>query len=217
MLKRNIEWVAHSTSNYNHWCIDDVQHASKEIEALLEKNYKLEDDLTKVASGKSSLEDQRSKIISLETKTEKLKRKNEELVQELSKAGTGLDPSLAELQTSNWTLQERIQELEEAAGEVKEGNNLEEIDSKDLMDLRMQVKKLQRQLDSSAISVNSKQPIVDSEEISERISELEDLLEEEIRLKESFQAQYLVEMRERLARDEVLNRIRSGNSSLGDG
>lgn len=146
-----------------------------------------------------------------------MKRKNEELVQELSKAGTGLDPSLAELQTSNWTLQERIQELEEAAGEVKEGNNLEEIDSKDLMDLRMQVKKLQRQLDSSAISVNSKQPIVDSEEISERISELEDLLEEEIRLKESFQAQYLVEMRERLARDEVLNRIRSGNSSLGDG
>jgi protein HOOK3 len=200
---------------------------------LLDKNASLEEEYRKVSAFKPLMESYKSQLDTLETKSSSLARENDALRHELSRAKERLRVTEEEREKESEALvlyEERVKELEEVgAGVVKKpsrrrestateleddgafagvGGELDDaISGTTMTDLKLQVRKLKRELDSATANKADASKIV----------VLENLLDDANRMKARYEGDYLREHREKLVVAGQLEEILSGKSRLGDG
>lgn len=203
---------------------------------LVDKNASLEEEYRKVAAFKPLMESYKNQIAELEAKVASRTQEMETVKFELEQTRTKLRITTEERTKDSEMLelyQERMRELELTSHRVPSAtkptdreeprrnmteeelmgeqfaldNELDDaLSGTTMTDLKLQIKKLQREL--SAVRKN--------EADSSRILVLENLLEDANRMKSRYEADYLAAHREKLVLQRDLEEIRSGKAS-GDG
>ncbi|CEQ40447.1 SPOSA6832_02062, partial [Sporobolomyces salmonicolor] len=203
---------------------------------LLDKNAALEEEYDKISAFKPLMESYKSKLDALETKSSSQAKENNALRLELDRTRSQLRVAEEEREKEGEALvlyEERVKELELGQGSKKRaardrrentatelgegdpeysfagvGEELDDaITGTTTTDLKLQIRRLERQL--KAAQTNQAD--------SSRIVVLENLLEDANRMKARYEGDYLREHREKLVLSAQLEEIMSGKSRLGDG
>lgn len=200
---------------------------------LLDRNAALEEEYTKVSAFKPLMESYKTQLDTLETKSSSLSRDNDALRHQLDRTKERLRVAEEEREKEGETLvlfEERIKELELGSTEAKKaararresgategeddgsfagvGGELDDaITGTTMTDLKLQVRKLKRELETATANKAD----------GSRIVVLENLLEDANRMKVRYEGDYLREHREKLVVSGQLEEIMSGKSRLGDG
>lgn len=187
---------------------------------LLDKNVALEEEFATASAFKPLIESYKSQLVSLESKTSNLTRENDTLRHEATRSKEKLKLIEIERKKENESLilfEERVKELELANANRRGskdseggsgGEDLEDaMTGTTMTDLKLQVRKLKRELD--LVKGNS--------EASSKVVVLENLLEDSNRMKSRYEGDYLREHREKLVLESKLEDIMSGKSKLGEG
>ncbi|GAA5907780.1 hypothetical protein JCM5296_004534 [Sporobolomyces johnsonii] len=203
---------------------------------LLDKNAALEEEYNKVSAFKPLMESYKSKLDALENKSSSQAKENNALRLELDRTRSQLRVAEEEREKEGEALvlyEERVKELELGDGSKKRaardrrestatelgegdaeysfagvGGELDDaITGTTTTDLKLQIRRLERQL--KAAQTNQAD--------SSRIVVLENLLEDANRMKARYEGDYLREHREKLVLSAQLEEIMSGKSRLGDG
>lgn len=198
---------------------------------LLDRNAALEEEYKKVSAFKPLMESYKTQLDALETKSSSLSRDNDALRHQLDRTKERLRVSEEEREKEGETLvlfEERIKELELGSTEAKKaararresgateddgsfsgvGGELDDaISGTTMTDLKLQVRKLKRELETATANKAD----------GSRIVVLENLLEDANRMKARYEGDYLREHRDKLVVSGQLEEIMSGKSKLGDG
>lgn len=195
---------------------------------MLDRNATLEDDYAKAAAYQPLLDTYKSKVDALESKSTSLQREMDRLQLDFERTREELVKAEEERrkQAEKVALyEERVRELDEEAGKSvgmrrssTGGTSLEDggggggdlddaLSGVTTTDLKLRLRRLERQLAQAQQGSGSQQPVV----------VLENLLEDANRRKDQVQEEYLAEHREKLVLRARLDEIMSGKSALGDG
>lgn len=179
----------------------------------MDKNSQLEETSKSTSSFKPLIDSYKSQIAAFEISKTVAARETEGLRGELERVKERLREALEGKELDGEALgmyAEQVKELESrGAGvgdESEEGELGEELKGTTMMDLKVQVRKLGRELEAAKGTGGG-----------ERVGVLEGLLEEAKRVKGRYEREYLREHREVLEAQASLEEIRSGKSDLGDG
>lgn len=197
-----------------------MQALAQQNSDLLDKNLTLEEELTKLSSFRPLLDSYKSQIDTLERKSTKLKLVNDTLSTDFSRATTRLKVLESErAQEGELTslLRDRVKELE--GGKMKEGDHSiideegegelsDALAGTTMMDLKITIRKLQRELAGAGGSSGGN-------EEKGRILVLENQLEDALRIRERYEEDYLNEHREKLVLERRMEEILEGKSSDG--
>ncbi|ETW85647.1 hypothetical protein HETIRDRAFT_379686 [Heterobasidion irregulare TC 32-1] len=209
-----------------------VKSLEKQNADLVDKNASLEEEYRKVAAFKPLMESYKSQIVDLEGKASTRNKELDTLRYELEQTKTKLRITEEERAKDSETLelyQERVRELElsshrpipsakpakaprimnmeeEAISQGLGGELDDALTGTTMTDLKLQVRKLQRELEAAKTNHSD----------SSRVLVLENLLDDANRMKARYEADYLAAHREKLVLQNDLEEIRSGKA-LGDG
>ena len=201
----------------------------------MDKNASLEEEYRKVAAFKPLMESYKNQIVELENKGSARSKELDTLKFELEQTRTKLKITSEERAKDSETLeayQERMHELEltsakpvgskvvrangDASDEFTEVELLDDgglggelndaIAGTTMTDLKLQVRKLKRELEA----------VRKNEIDASRVLVLENLLDDANRMKARYESDYLIAHREKLVLQNDLEEIRSGKS-MGDG
>jgi protein HOOK3 len=199
----------------------------------VDKNAALEDEYRKVSAFKPLMESYKTQIATLETKNSAMSKEADALRFDLGRTEEKLRVAMEEREREGEAVllyEERVRELELHSGAKKGprshrssdadldggehgspedvGGELDDaLSGTTMTDLKIQVRKLKRDLEEARANKADASKIV----------VLENLLEDANRMKSRYEADYLREHREKLVALGHLEEIRSGKSGLGDG
>ncbi|KAI5474231.1 protein-nucleus import-related protein [Pseudohyphozyma bogoriensis] len=212
----------------------DLRRSIKTLEDqnsdLLDKNAALEEEYKKVSAFKPLMESYKTQLDQLELKSSQLAKDNDKLRHDVQRTKEKLRASEAEREKEREALalfEERVQELEHTGGGKKRagrnssvgeleddgsfagvGGELDDaISGTTMTDLKLQVRKLKRELEEAKANKAD----------GSRIVVLENLLDDANRMKARYEGDYLREHREKLVVVGQLEEIRNGKSKHGDG
>lgn len=182
---------------------------------MLDKNSELEESSKSIATFKPLLDSYKSQLDAFEISKSAAARETEGLRIELGRTKERLREALEGKEQDGEALglyAEQVKELEMRGGagvqdESVDGELDDALAGRTMMDLKVQVRKLGRELESARGTTGD----------GSRVLVLENLLEDSERVKGRYEREYLQEHREVLAAQASLEEIRSGKSSLGDG